>query len=212
VLFFEPAGAPKPEAMPIRTDKPNMTLGRAVILTLMDHYTSPLFQEFVSLLEVQKLAYFQQIAGEKLKLEFVKGAFGPYADNLRHVLNAMEGHFISGWGDGQNRPRLPLNLLPGAKEAAHEFLKEHHETQKRFERVARLIEGFETPYGMELLGTVHWVITNELGPQSTIEEIAKAVREWTKRKQHLFTEPHIQVAYRRLMELGWASGITSVSN
>jgi hypothetical protein len=31
------------------------------------------------------------------------------------------------------------------------------DTRARFARVARLIEGFETPFGMELLATVHWV-------------------------------------------------------
>lgn len=54
----------------------------------------------LSKIEVQKLAYFLQEAGEPLKLPFVKHHYGPYSDTLRHALNTMEGHFIRGLGDG----------------------------------------------------------------------------------------------------------------
>lgn len=203
VLFYEPAGAPRPETMPIRTNKPNMTLSRAVITKLIDLYSTPLFYEFVSLLEVQKLAYFQQVSGENLRLGFEKGRFGPYADNLRHVLNHMDGHYITGWGDGQNKPRTPLHLLPGAIQEADKFLEKQEETKKRFNRVSRLIEGYETPYGMELLGTVHWIMANELQDKTNLGRIVKAVKTWTRRKEHLFTPAHIEKAHRRLLDYGW---------
>lgn len=203
VVFYEPLGAPHPDEMINRTQKPPMTLGRAVVLVLMDRYASPLFQEFVSLLEVQKLAYFQQVAGENLKLKFAKGRFGPYADNLRHVLNTMDGHYISGWGDGQNRPRTPLHLLDGAKDAANTFIETYPETSERFGMVTKLVEGFETPYGMELLSTVHWVLRHELGNKPSIDDITLAVKSWTKRKGNLFTKPHIETAYRRLIGNPW---------
>lgn len=203
VLFYEPIGAPRPEKMPIRTKKPGMTLGRAVLIALMDSYSTPLFQDYVSLLEIQKLTYFQQIAGENLRLTFTKGRFGPYADNLRHVLNKLDGHYITGWGDGANKPRTPLTILPGAKNEAYRFLERNEPTKNRFKRVSRLIDGFETPYGMELLGTVHWVIAKELVPESNFDDILHSVQTWTNRKRHLFTPDHIKAAETRLKLHHW---------
>ena len=108
-----------------------------------------------TLLEVQKLAYFLQEAGEPLRLKYEAGHYGPYAANLNKVLEVMEGHFIRGYGDSQ-KPAAEIELLPGAVEEAAEFLKDRMDSAARLERVAELIEGFETPYGMELLSTVHW--------------------------------------------------------
>ena len=50
----------------------------------------------ISLLEIHKLMYFLQVAGEPLKLRYVKAPYGPYAENLRHVLQAVNGHLIDG--------------------------------------------------------------------------------------------------------------------
>ena len=70
----------------------------------------------MSLLEVQKLAYFLQEAGEPLRLEYVAHHYGPYADNLRKSLRNMEGHYTRGVGDGNNSPETPLEMLPAPSE------------------------------------------------------------------------------------------------
>ena len=66
----------------------------------MDRYLRGLLDPFLTLLEVHKLMYFMQDVGEPLNLRFTKGPYGPYADNLRHVLHAVEGHLVSGYTDG----------------------------------------------------------------------------------------------------------------
>ena len=204
VLAFEPAGAPGASEMKNRTRRPKMTVGQAVILCLMNRYLVPGYDYPLSLLEVFKLAYFMQEAGQPLKLNFQEGNYGPYADNLRHVLNRMEGHFIQGWGDGRNAPTTPIRLLPGAAEEAEAFLKDHPKTEERFTRVAELIEGFETPYGMELLSSVHWVATRK-DPQARtdVEAAIASLRHWNNRKANLFQRPHIEAAWSRLRDLGW---------
>jgi len=99
VLLFEPAGAPEAKAMPVRTERPHMTPARALFIKLMDAYSALDYSR--SLLEVQKLAYFLQEAGEPLRLNYEAGHYGPYAPNLNKVLEVMEGHFIRGYGDSQ---------------------------------------------------------------------------------------------------------------
>jgi uncharacterized protein YwgA len=96
-------------------------------------------------LELQKLAYFLQVAGKPLRLKYAAFRYGPYADNLRHVLNRLEGHYIRGYGDGRNKPETPLELLPGVADEAENWLTTQPTTKERLERVAGLIEGFETP-------------------------------------------------------------------
>src|SRR5437773_1330054 len=81
---------------------------------LRHRYMATGYDYLLSLLEVQKLAYFLQQAGENLRLDFAKGPYGPYADKLRHVLNNIEGHYILGIGDANNKPQTPIALAEGS--------------------------------------------------------------------------------------------------
>ena len=175
VLLFEPRGAPEAKTMPVRTERPNMTPARALFVKLMDQYLVPAYR--LTLLEIHKLAYFLQEAGEKLQLRYGKGHYGPYAENLNKVLEIMEGHFIRGYGDSQ-KPDVEIDLLPGGVKEADDFLEGQEDSIARLQRVADLIEGFETPYGMELLSSVHWVAKQD-DPQATDEDSAiAAVQDW----------------------------------
>ena len=204
-LVFEPSNAPKPAEMANRTKKPNMTKGRAAVLSLINRYLVPGYDYPVTLLEIQKLVYFLTESGEHLnQVVFEKAHYGPYADVLRHVLEKMDGHFITGYGDGKNKPEVPINLLPEAAEEAEEYIKSHPDTQNRFDKVVKLIEGFETPYGMELLSTVHWVATRETPAAKKDYKVAlDEIRKWNTRKANIMQPAHIHAAWKRLKEQGW---------
>lgn len=200
VSIYEPTGAPAPADMIRSIEMPAMTPGRASLIELMRRYLNGLLDPFVTLLEVHKLMYFMQEAGEPLKLNYTKAPYGPYAENLRYVLNAIEGHFICGYGDGGDDPEKPLELVPGAIESATYFLEQHPDTQARFDKVAELVEGFESSFGLELLSTVHWVITRE-GAKSK-EDVINYTYAWNKRKQQ-FTPSQIELAMNVLLEKNW---------
>jgi O-acetyl-ADP-ribose deacetylase (regulator of RNase III) len=202
VVVFEPAGTPAAETMPNATPRPRLTEGRAALLRLMDGYLSTGFGYRLSLLETQKLAYFLQAAGQLLRLEFKAAVYGPYADGLRHVLNRLEGHFITGHGEGSSKPTTPISLRPGAAEEAEAFLREDRGTASRIESVLRLIESFETPYGMELLSSVHWVATHGDDDRS-VETAVDAIRRWNRRKAERMRPEHIRAAWQRLREQAW---------
>jgi hypothetical protein len=144
--------------------------------------------------------YFMQEAGEPLRLRYVKALHGPYAENLRHVLRAVEGHLVSGYADGGDVPDKQLELVPGAVADAEAFLADKVETRSRFDRVADLVDGFETPFGLELLATVHWVATRE--GAATVESAATHTYAWNKRKRR-FTERQIELAWNTLAHGGW---------
>jgi O-acetyl-ADP-ribose deacetylase (regulator of RNase III) len=203
VLLFAPGDTPLPETMPNKTKRPRMTAGRAAIVGIMSRYQGFGQDYRLAMLEVQKLAYFLQVAGERLKLEFVKGEYGPYADELRKVLRHIEGHFIIGFGDGNNAPETSIEVKKDAIVEAEEFLQTAEKTKTRFERVALLIEGFETPYGMELLSTVHWTATHaDLSPDD-FQGLVGSVDSWNDRKKELMRAEHFKAAWRRLKEQRW---------
>lgn len=200
VLLFEPAGAPDPKTMPVRTPRPEMTRARALLIKLLDQYSVLGYSR--TLLEAQKLAYFLQETGEPLRLRYQRGHYGPYAANLNKVLERLEGHFTRGYGDSQS-PGAQLDLLPGAIEEADRFLADHEEARNRLAHLADLIEGFETPYGMELLASVHWVARHEEQPARDPQAATTAIRSWTRRKAKLFRPEHVEIAWQRLAAEGW---------
>lgn len=204
ILVYEPVGAPEATRMKTRTERPRMTPGRAALLGLMKRYLAPLMDDAVTLLEIHKLMYFMQEAGENLRLDYVKGAYGPYAKNLHHVLDRIEGHFIAGYGEGSEQPGKIIEYKPEAAEQAELFLRKHRATLERFRRIEKLIEGFETPYGMELLASVHWIVLHEDDDARRAPNIAvKGVHDWNARKQRVFRDEHIQIAWRRLRKQDW---------
>lgn len=206
VQLFEPHGAPPAKAMLVRTEKPRMTPARALFVMLLDAYSALDYSR--TLLEVQKLAYFLQVAGQPLRLHYEAGHYGPYADKLNKVLEVMEGHFVRGYGDSQ-KPGAQIELLAGAVGEANSFLADDFDARGRLRQVSELIEGFETPYGMELLATVHWVATQSspgsLQPARDPEQAIAHVHAWNPRKRSVFKPEHVRVAWTHLHAYGWLS-------
>jgi O-acetyl-ADP-ribose deacetylase (regulator of RNase III) len=203
VTLFAPGAAPKVDEIKVSTEKPRMTRGRALVVLLLDRYFMPGYR--VSLLEIQKLAYFLQEAGEDLRLKFKRDKFGPYAEALHHVLQHIEGHYTRGYGDRTINARAEIMVLPGAVEVARDQLLADPEAEEHLIRVNELIAGFENPYGMELLSTVHWVAKEFPDAAKNPQLAVVKVREWSVRKAELFREHDIRAAWERLHESGWLS-------
>lgn len=199
VIIYEPMGAPVADRMKVATPKPNMTRARALLVRLLELYGIPGYS--LTKLEIQKLAYFLQEAGEQLKLPYIKHQFGPYAENLNHALQRLEGHFIRGYGD--RNQRSIMYVLPQAIDDANRFLAEYPDAIERLERVSKLIRGFETPYGLEMLATIHWVAKEDPRAATDCAFAIKKVQDWSSRKRKLFKPQHLQKAWEHLREENW---------
>lgn len=198
VVVYEPGGGPT-DGRPNRSQPTvAMTPGRAALVSLVHRYLGGLMDPEVTLLEVHKLMYFMQVLGEPLRLRYVRGPYGPYAENLRHVLTAIEGHLLTGYADGGDAPGKALTLVPGAVDDARAFLDGTPETLERCDRVAALVEGFETPFGLELLATVHMVLA--AAPDLDDDGLAAAVYGWNDRKR-MFRREHLRIARDRLDDM-----------
>jgi hypothetical protein len=141
-----------------------------------------------------------QEASQPLRLRFVPGIYGPYAENLRHVLQAVNGYFVDGFNTGHEAPNTELRLVPGAIPDAMEVLRDDRETKAKFDRVVDLVEGFETPFGLELLATVHWVATHDSAED--LETTIQRTYAWGDRKRK-FSEGQIALALNVLRNKGW---------
>jgi len=199
VVIFEPNGVSDKKSAQSR-NVPSMTAGRAALVVLIERYLAGLMDPFVTLLEVHKLMYLMQEAGQQLRLRYSKAMYGPYAENLRHVLRTVEGHLIAGYADGGDSPNKQLELVPGAVKDAETFLQDDTDTRKRFDRVANLVEGFETPFGLELLSTVHWLATRENAVDP--EDAVARTYAWSDRKRR-FSPRQIKLALEVLSSKGW---------
>ena len=214
VMVYPPQATPSAKSMPVRTRRPRMTAGRSALLAMLGSYIGLSQREEAatgdgaSLLEIQKLMYFLQERGQPLGLDYAKGRYGPYADNLNHALEPLEGHYVRGYGDRSDRvlKLSPINLIPGAVDEATEWLEEHGEdkTSARISAVSELVTGFASAYGVELLATVHWTATREVDEGSTDPAVlTQVIGKWNERKGRLFTEAHVSKAINRLEQLGW---------
>lgn len=200
VQLYEPHFSPVVETMSVNTKKPNMTLTRALLIKLLQVYQALGYPH--SLLEVQKLMYFMDVLlGDELNLQYAKKQYGPFTNKINHILQDMENHFTRGYGDRVQKAEI--RLLEGAINEADSFLQGENNYLEKINQIERLIDGFETPFGMELLSTVHWVAVRECDRPLSQEDIVKKIQQWSNRKKNLFQLNHINEAFNRLTEEKW---------
>jgi O-acetyl-ADP-ribose deacetylase (regulator of RNase III) len=201
VTVYEPNNALDAQRAAQLSAPPSMSPGRAALVGLMHSYLGGMLDPVVSLLEVHKMMYFLQEDGEELNLEYVAAPYGPYATNLRHVLRRIEGHLITGFNRAGDVPDTPIALVPGAIQEVEQYLQSQPTTRVHFDRVVDLVQGFETPSGMELLSTVHWAAMH--GRTTDLDTIVEIVHNWNKRKKRQFSERQIKIALDVLTKKGW---------
>jgi len=110
---------------------------------------------------------------------------------------------VVGYGDRSARVQVlrPIRLKDGSGLNASEWLDDHERDARDWtDALLRLADGFETPYSLELLATVHFAARQ--GPSADAGRLVEMVRDWSGRKARLFTQEHIGVAYERLRDEG----------
>lgn len=211
VIIYEPTSQYQNVAKPTGVEK--LTPARALVAELVRRYCILGFE--CTLLEMQKLAYFVERyikalgLPDTLALSFQADKFGPYAHQLMHLLNTLDGSYLhcekrigdagafdTVWFADEKKDRVALFLNTEAKAY-----------QPALQATTELIDGFESPLGMELLGTVDWLLHKEhVLPH--VENIKLGLAAWkgggkaaAARKQRLFDERLIGLALERLSRL-----------
>lgn len=193
--------APPIQKAPARPQEPpSMTRGRAALVHLMARYVKSINDNHVTLPELHMLLYLLQEAGETLRLEFNKGSTSPYARNLRPVLNAIDGYYLSGYIGGPDRPSKELVLIPAIEPVAEEFLAPHTGTLRNIDRVLDLVEGFEPHAGLELVSSTHWIVARE--QSRSLDDVIRRSYGWNRQKRR-FPPERFEAVVNKLVEGEW---------
>ncbi|MET9631321.1 macro domain-containing protein [Lentzea sp. NPDC006480] len=205
VFVYAPSGAPSTASMPVRTKRPRLTRFGGAVIRAFDEYidlslnAGLAVERKLSMLEAHKIAYFLQESGWPLGLRFTQGHYGPYAKNLDNFISAVEGHFIYGFGDGTGGAKATLSLDGSAIDEARRLLADDDGFSRAIERLGQIVAGFEFPYGVELLSTVHFAATDAENSDHNISMIIKRIENWSPRKRALFKQEQASVAYNHLV-------------
>lgn len=173
-----------------------MTLGRAVFLKAIAELETP-FGGVLDRLSLQKIAYFLQVMGAPLNLDFTKNLYGPYSEALKKAIVALEVDYKLIAGFQADRE---AHVTPAGFAAAEDYLKNDEKSEAVIDNLTKLVDGFETPYGLELLSTVHKIATSPGLDNSDIKYIASKMLGLEKNKRNIFPEDEIRVAFQRLRE------------
>ncbi|WP_058556468.1 macro domain-containing protein [Thiohalocapsa sp. ML1] len=190
-----------------------LTPARALIAELIRRYW--VLGMECSLLEIQKLAWFLERAIEAqggdnpLDLRFTANNYGPYANRLDHLLNGLDGSYLK--SDKRIPDATPLDVI-WFDEAKRERVDTYLNSEAKpylpaLEQATAVIDGFESPFGMELLATVDWLLVREgCAPDldAVMEGIAHwpAGEKWAARKVKLFDRRSVGIALQRLTTAG----------
>ena len=181
-----------------------LTKVRAMLLLLLRKYLAMF--EPPNLFAAVKLCYFLQRFGQpNMKLKFESGHYGPYDDNVRHVVYHLNGKYIKGYSSNESKPFIPFELNSDFYDEVDDFIKQELDAEEaeRLQTVCSFLVGFETAYSLELLSTVDMIIQNH----NTIdpEVIIGHMGNWNLRKSKMFGEERfVKLAVNHLVEYGLA--------
>lgn len=176
-------------------------------------------------LEVQKLTYLLQriIVAKGLEspfnLTFQVNRYGPYADNLRHLLDSLDGSYLSSEkriADStafDSTIRFNYDYNPELQAYLESNISKYLPV---LNEVSQLIDGLESPYGMELITTIDWLIYQKnISPN--LESIKQGIKDWyvesgekkwANRKLRIFDDKSLALAIDRLAGFSYSEQVT----
>src|SRR5258706_102217 len=176
-----------------------LTPGRAMILYALFKYER--FGEVATVFAANKLAYFLQQSGEKLKLDFEQYTYGPYAQAIEKVLYALNGKYLKGLEQMKAGPFEPLQLNYERYEEIENFVNRELsvEQRQRLDDLFKAINGFESTLSLEILSSTHYILKDN--PSISKRELIEGIH-WNSRKKDLITPEYVDIAYQHLQEYG----------
>lgn len=215
VLVYEPTA--KYQNVAKRSGVEELTPPRAMIVEAVRQYV--VLDMECSLIEVQKLGWLLERAvvnsglPNPFDFRFAPNRYGPFSQPLMHLLDKLDGSYLGcDKRIADARPEEPVYFKPDKRDAVDLYLRtEAKEYGPAMEKVWDIIDGFQSPFGMELLATVDWILENKFAAVNPAE-VRGALAKWPggegsgARKLKIFNERSITLALDRLAPNGvcWA--------
>ncbi|PKO16006.1 Appr-1-p processing protein [candidate division BRC1 bacterium HGW-BRC1-1] len=208
IIVYEPTA--KYQNVAKQTGVEELTPARALIAEMVRRYWVLGIE--CTLLETQKLAWFLERTISRLGLEdplnlqFKANRFGPFAYRLTHLLNGLDGSFLHCNKRIADATAFDTIWFEDSKRDLVEHYLKTGEAKKylpALEAADQLIDGFQSPLGMEALATVDWLLKRE-GAEPTLEGILEGLSRWPaglpaiRRKQKIFSDSLLTLALERI--------------
>lgn len=196
IQIYEPNTAIKET---LKKERVKLTPARAMLLSVL--YDLVKNGEFVSEFTAEKIAYFLQRFGAKdvFKLEYHPNFYGPYSGKVKHVLYYLNGSYVIGYSSKDKKPFEELGLVQDGEADVKDFLNrpENARFGSIVEKTKTFLQGFYSPFGLELLSTIDFIITDK--KVNTVADVSYQLEQWSNRKKTLFSNPKfIQISVKNL--------------
>ncbi len=177
--------------------KTKLTPSRGLIIYAMYYYDS--LGENCSLFVANKLAYFLQRHGSKsfAKIKFKAHHYGPYSPQVDHLIYDLNGSYITGLEQMRATAFEPLTMQYDHINEVSKYVRTLDKTeQDSLKKTIKLISGFESTLALEVLASVDYIRCSK--PGISINDTIEAIHNWSDRKNNLFKNEYIQIAYDHL--------------
>jgi O-acetyl-ADP-ribose deacetylase (regulator of RNase III) len=211
IIIYEPTQAYQNVVKRHGVEK--LTPARAAMAEMIRRYEVLGFE--CSILEAQKLAWFLRGAIQRLNLpeliadDFQANRYGPYSDKVRHLLDSLDGSYLTCERRvADARPFDPIRFRHERQDQVSAYLTSPEASPYRsaIDDAAKVIDGFQSPHGLELLATVDW-LNRESGAPLAVDAMMKAIAHWpgpegsAERKSKVFVRGHVEVAVSHLRNI-----------
>ena len=187
-----------------------LTPARALMAEMIRRYEVLGFD--CSMLEAQKLAWFLSRAINRAGLadpianDFAANRYGPYSDKVRHLLNSLDGSYLECERRvADARTFDPIRFRHDRQDKISAYLTAPDVSSYRpaLDHASDVIDGFQSPHGLELLATIDWLHSENRVPVET-DAMMTAIASWpgpdgaAERKVRIFSRNHVEVAVQHL--------------
>lgn len=188
----------------MKLERVKLTPARAMMLYVM--YDMINQGELLSEFAAEKIVYFLQRFGAKneFKLEYKHGYYGPYSGKVRYVLRYLNGSYMMGLVEMNQKPFETIWAITDGQKDVNEYLNK--EENQHFLQIAEItksfLDGYYSNFSLELLATVDFIIQNDLSlsdwnhkdAEMVTKVILEDISKWSNRKRDLFgKESYIQI-------------------
>lgn len=177
--------------------------GWAALVAVLQRLEGNRFRWPVGRITFQKLAYFATSRGIPTALNFKRGTYGPYAENLKAVQSKLVNNGLL--VEQQLGNMIEYRVGPTFDAAAREFAEELADLQPTITDVAQLLSRMRTREA-EVAATVHYAAAELASKDAglpTERAVLDAVMAWKSRKKPPLQEREVAEAIRNLALLGW---------
>jgi len=152
---------------------------------------------------IQKIAFFSQMAGLPIKLNFEKYYYGPFDFKFRFNVDKLDGLYIRDLSPSFQRSNLVMLDEQKWLQVLEESGLDLTDARDKIQRAIDFLKQFSVPQTELMASTLWaWIHLVASGQPGSGDEVVRYIKEWKFEK---FTELQILEAMDKLAAAGWLS-------